>query len=330
VLHSEDADEQVRHVESFVRLLRPGGLEEVLVWPFSADSMQRFPFSHHPEVVAAYAPAWPPRRVELDVVRERTRGGRVPTVLFETWAWAEHGSVRLASMPRGRDEGLDAYLEGVLVVGGEGGAPILEAAWDPEAPPVDEAARLLMPHVPIEPSTPSDLLLGASRSMSRMGVPEWRDLASDLATRGEAIRELPSQVVATATSPIVPDGRRSEPAWLHATRIELEGLPVWAISTGRELVLAADLDVGRRLRLAIDDEDGKRTEFFVRHVRESSLGWRPREPVFEARSGPRDGTQHVEIVLDRFALNGEAYPTRVFRVYTKSNTTPAVTLVIGR
>ena len=226
-------------------------------------------------------------------------------------------------MPRGRDPRLGDVVDGIVVLGGEAAAPIVEAAWDPEATPIEDPTALLLPHIPFDADTATELLLRAAGSLRAAtergsGMVRWmKPLADRLAQRGTDLR-VPVYIVPIVTESVTLDGERTERAWSYARALAIPGLPLWALSDGRSLVLAGDaLDETKAGILVVPGDTGPSDILALPGLGHS---W--------TRSTKTPGS--FEVAFDRVALQGDPYPTRIFLLFANGRPEPAATLVIGR
>lgn len=221
---------------------------------------------------------------------------------------------RIPSLPRGRDPGLGAPLEGVLVAPGPNGELLLEAAWR-TTPELEDPWRYhLLPYLPRRWDSPADLLAKSARNLGRIAdAPRW---ISDLALRLEVdahnagIEKEPFLEVPHVPQAPEVDGRLDDPAWGFASTLDLEdGAKLFALTDGHGLHLGIRAPKATlHYRVTIHDPVAGRTTLTVAGrgaiTHESERG-----TTHAARRGDNEWTAEMRVGAD--ALGGDACPTRL-------------------
>lgn len=224
---------------------------------------------------------------------------------------------RIPLLPRGRDPGLGAVIEGILVAPGPNADALLEAAWETTPELADPWRYHLLPYLPRQWDSPADLLAKSARSLGAIhDAPRWiQDLAMRLKieAHGARLRDMPCLEVPHVPKAPEVDGRLDDPAWAFASRLELEGdATLLALTDGHGLHLAIRSPQAiHRYRLQVHEPVGGWTTL--------SLGGRgaletrtERGTAIAARRPGEPWTAEVRIDAD--ALGGDACPTRLLEL----------------
>jgi hypothetical protein len=331
---------EARLARDLARRLRPD-LEELVVVPrCHSDRLARTIGSPPdlrdvPEAVVAWSG---PLEHSVQITRadaeRRVREAGVPVVLYDTWAAPFQDDKDMAHVPcapYGRAPDLHDVLDGVVVVGERHTEAMLDSAWGPVT---DErfGASLLGPLLPVGDLDPLAFLRRSSEALERQadedaGFVAWmRPLAFALRDATTEIESgTPALTVPVVPAGVIPDGKVDEPSWGFARRVPTEDADahILVLSDGRRLWLALrnHVPVVRtgppvvQVRLRIPETDvtwratlDTRGASVQRHPEST-----PRDPVrVEVLV---DGLPaSAEIAFDRFALFGEAIPTRRFEL----------------
>jgi hypothetical protein len=334
-------------VRQMAELLRPGGLDELLVLPPALDDVTargrfRGKFDAGPAEDGPRPPpdlrgmreaciGWAgPRPGALAVTRAEARqraqaAAGVPVIFVETWMEAAAGEpLRIPSLPRGRASDLGDVLAGVVVLPGPGSADAVAAAWATPAEPDTslEVGDVLGACLPKEKDTATFLLETAAcleqLMLGRYSDTPWmhalpkhlRRLAGTLPPEDGIL------LARWAAEGVAVDGSLGDASWGTAP-VRTLGLPdrdpveLRALADGRRLVLGIripDTAALTQCRLVLRAEDG----------REVLDAWVPSavdtDPPASLRiaEGRCPGAREYEVVLEHYDLRGDPYPTRAY------------------
>ncbi len=254
-------------------------------------------------------------------VADLRRRAAAPLVLVDPWMEPTGGPVpRLPSLPRGIPREIDDLIEGVLLRPGPGATTALAAAWAPtsDAEAFPEHAELLAAAPPTA-AEPARLLTETAAGLraaldGRSAVAPWlAALPAHLEAAAAALPPVDAQVSARLVpEPVVPDGRLDERAWAFAAPRRLGDADLLALSDGRRLALGLRLPDASEVRgvaLVLTGDGGRRVEL---EALAPSSPTAPAAPAVTRHLGRRGAAREVEILVDREALGGDPYLTRVF------------------
>jgi hypothetical protein len=209
-------------------------------------------------------------------------------------------------MPRGRDPRLGEVLAGIVVVGGQPADAVLEGAWAPLDVPPDDPPALLLPHVDASISDPVELLRRAAASLRRAGgLP---DTVAELERHASLLpKRTRTAIVPYVPEPVTDGAVASERPWSYAALLPVGETTVSVLSDGGHLRFAGFVATGGRLRLVLADELAGERRVQVEPGRAERARGHTATTLRDVPGGVR-----FVVRLDRFALGGDPYPTRVF------------------
>lgn len=329
-LEGRNGIHEARVAALLARGLRDRGLDELVVVPrcHSDDLARAFGpppgLRDIPEAWIAWSgPLEHCVEITSEHARRRVRDADVPVVLLDTWAapfQGESAAAHVPCAPYGRAADLHEVLEGVIVVGARHVEASLDSAWGP-ASEERFGAELLAPLLPAGDLGANAFLAGSAAALEGQAQ-EDQGVVGWMGPLAQALRAAAAEVAAgrpAVAVPVVPagvrlDGRIDEPSWAYARALPLRapGVRVLVLSDGRRLAFALRTrETAGGLRLAVRvPETGETWRYDMADGTPDAAAW---NHARRAARGTGDG-RAAEIRLDRFALFGEAIPTRRFEV----------------